>query len=134
MNWFSGLLAVACLIGIYFLYDNGYMVVKSKTALTFVGSGLGKQTHFGFQFTGCTGHVSRVMRVKESGSYTVMLDANLSKGSVRFQLLDGAKTPLLVLTPEVSQGRVYLENGKRYHIRMDFTHASGDSRARWEKE
>jgi len=134
VTWLYGLFLTACLIGAYLLYDNGYMVVKSKTALTFIGSGLGRQTHFGFQFTGCTGYVSRVLRVKESGTYTVMLNADLSKGSVRFSMLDGAKTPLLVLTPEQSQGRVYLEPGRRYHVRMDFTHASGDSRARWEKE
>lgn len=134
MTWLYGLFLVAGVIGIYLLYDNGYMVVKSKTALTFIGSGLGRQSHFGFQFTGCTGFVSRVMRVKESGTYTVMLDASLSKGTVRFSLLDAAKVPLLVLTPEQDQGRVYLEHGRRYHIRMDFTHASGDSRARWVKE
>ena len=134
MTWFYGLLIAVCLVALWYGYDNGYMLTQSKRALTFIGSGIGRQNYFSFQFTGCTGYVSRVMLVKESGTYTVMLNANLSKGSVRFQLLDGAKTPLLVLTPEVSQGRVYLETGKRYHIRMDFTHASGDSRARWEKE
>ena len=134
MTWYHGLLTVLCVIGIYFLYDNGYLLVRSKSALTFMGSGMGKQNYFSFQFTGCTGFVRRVMRVQKSGSYTVRLHANLSKGEAKFMLLDGAKTPVLVLTPEASQGSVYLESGKRYHIRMEFRHASGDSKAQWEIE
>ena len=134
MQWCYGLLTAACLIGMYLLYDNGYLLVQAKRALTFIGSGMGKRDYFAFQFTGCTGYVSRVLRVKESATYTVTLNATLSKGTVRFTMLDGARTPLLVLTPERNSGKVYLETGMRYHIRMDFTHASGDSRARWEKE
>ena len=133
MTWLHGLLTAACLIGMYLLYDNGYLLVQAKRALTCVGSGMGKQSHFGFQFTGCTGYISRVLRVKKSGTYQVGLTANLSKGTVRFTVLDGAKTPLLVLTPEQNSGKVYLETGRRYHIRMDFDRASGDSKALWEK-
>lgn len=134
MTWYHGLLIAVCLIGGYFLYDNGYMLVKSKTAVTFIGSGMGKSPYFSFQFTGCTGYAGRVLRVKESGTYAVSFAANLTKGDVRFLVQDGAKMSMLVLTPEVSQGKVYLESGKRYYIRMEFTHASGDSRASWEKE
>ena len=134
MMWHYGLLIVACAVGLWLLYDNGYMLMQSKRALTFVGSGIGRQSHFGFQFTGCTGSVSRVLRVKESGTYTVTLDSRLSKGSVRFLLLDGAKAPVLVLNPEKEQGGIYLEHGKRYFVRMEFDHASGDSRACWVKE
>lgn len=133
MTWFHGLLTAAAVIVMYLLYDNGYMVVKSKTALTFIGSGVGKQSHFDCHFTGCTGYAGRVLRVKESGTYTVKLDAKLSKGEVKFLLLDRAKTPLLVLTPERNQGGIYLEQGRRYHIRMEFAHATGDSKALWER-
>jgi hypothetical protein len=133
MNWYSVVLLAVLAIGGWFLYDNGYMITKSKTALTFIGSGIGRSNYFNFQFTGCTGYAGRVLRVKESGTFTVSLNANLSKGSVRFSLLDEAKTPLLVLTPEQNQGRVSLEPGKRYHIRMEFDHASGDSKACWER-
>lgn len=132
MTWYHGVLLALCLLVFYFLYDNGYMITKSKTALTFIGSRV--KNGFAFQFTGCTGYVGRVLRVKESGTYTVNLDATLSKGEVRFLLLDSAKTPLLILTPEWNQGGAYLELGKRYYVRMEFTHASGDSKACWEKE
>ena len=134
MSWMKGLLLIACLVGVYFLYDNGYLITKSKKALTFVGSGMGKRNCFGFQFTKCTGYVGRVLRVKESGTYAVNLDASLSGGTVRFLLQDSAKTPLVILTPDLIQGRVQLETGKRYYIRMEFDHASGDSKASWEKE
>lgn len=132
MTWYHGVLLALCLVVFYFLYDNGYMITKSKTALTFIGSRV--KNGFAFQFTGCTGYVGRVLRVKEKGTYTVSLDAKLSKGAVRFLLLDSAKAPLLTLTPDYHQGGVYLEPGKRYYVRMEFTHASGDSEARWEKE
>ena len=134
MTWYHGLLTAVCVIGIWFLYDNGYLLVKSKSALTFLGSGMGKQNHFSFRFTGCTGFVRRVMRVRGSGNYTVNLHTDLSKGEVKFLLLDRAKEPLLVLTPEASRGNIYLESGKRYHIRMEFRHASGESKASWEME
>lgn len=131
MTWLSGLLIAAALIGSYLLYDSGYMILKSKRAVTFVGTN--RKNGFSFQVTGCTGFVSRVLRVKENGTYTVTLDAGLSKGAVRFRILDGAKTEILTLTPEQNQGGVYLESGRRYYARMEFTHASGDSRAQWEK-
>jgi len=131
MTWYHGVLLALCLVVFYFLYDNGYMITKSKTALTFIGSRV--KSGFAFQFTGCTGYVGRVLRVKESGTYTVTLDAKLSKGDVRFLVLDSRKIPLLILTSEGNQNGVYLETGKRYHIRMEFRHASGDSRASWEK-
>ena len=132
MTWYHILLVALGLIGSWFLYDRGYLIVKSKRAVTFIGSRV--KNGFAFQFTGCTGYVGRVLRVKEKGTYTVSLDAKLTKGEVRFLLLDSAKTPLLILTPDYHQGGVYLEPGKRYHIRMEFDHASGDSEARWGKE
>ena len=134
MTWYNGLLIVVCLIALWYGYDNGYMVQQAKRARTFIGSGIGKQNFFSFQFTGCTGHISRVMRVQESGMYTVTLNADLSNGAVRFLLYDGAKTLRMTLTPELNQGKIQLEKGQRYHIRMEFDHASGDSKASWEKE
>ena len=131
MTWHSVLLIAACLIGGWYLYDNGYLTVKSKRAITFLGTRV--KNGFAFQFTGCTGYVGRVLRVKESGTYVVTFHAALSKGQARFLLLDAAKVPLLVLTPEAGQGEVFLEPGKRYHVRMEFDRASGESKARWER-
>ena len=132
MTWYHIVLVVACLIGSWILYDRGYLIVKSKRAMTFIGSRV--KNGFAFQFSGCTGYVGRVLRVKEKGTYTVSMDAKLTKGEVRFLLLDSGKTPLLTLMPDYPQGGVYLEPGKRYYIRMEFDHASGDSKAQWEKE
>ena len=132
MRWYDGIWIAVVIVGIWLLYDNGYLVAQSKRALTFIGSGIGTAKYFQFQFTGCTGFASRVLRVQESGSYSFDLDAVLSKGTVRFTVLDAKKNPLLTLTPEQNRGNAILENGQRYHIRMDFDHASGTTKASWE--
>lgn len=133
MVW-QTILVILCLVGIYFLYSNGYLVVQSKSAATFIGSFSGGKNHCGFTFTRCSGRVYRVLKVKERGNYRFDLDAKLSKGTVRFQVLNAKKLPLLTLDPDLRRGRVVLEPKQRYFVQMQFVQASGDCRAVWEKE
>ena len=118
----------------YLLYINGYMVVKSKTAAIFMGHMSGGRNSCGFTFTSCDGYVRRVLKVREKGIYCFDLESNLSKGRVRFQVLDAHKLPLLTLDAEQPRGRVMLEPKGRYFVQMQFLNASGDCRAHWEME
>ena len=129
------LILIPAVLGLlYFLYSNGYMYLQAKSALTFRGDGRGKKDRMGFSFTRCGGYVSRVLKVKQDGIYRFDLDANLSKGTVQFQVLNRQKLPLLTLNPDATRGRVQLEKGQRYYVRMETTRADGDCAASWVKE
>jgi len=134
MTDFSILLVLIAVVVIYLLYINGYMVVKSKTAVIFMGHMSGGRNSCGFTFTKCDGYVRRVLKVKEKGVFRFDLEHNLSKGQVRFQVLDAHKLPLLTLNSEQSRGRVMLEPKRRYFVQMQFINTSGDCRAWWEME
>lgn len=133
MTW-TIILVMLCLVGSYLLYSNGYLLVQSKSAVTFMGNLSGGKNHCWFTFTRCSGRVYRVLKVKESGIYRFDLDTNLANGTVRFQVLNAGKLPLLTLDPDLGRGRVVLEPKQRYYIQMQFIRASGDCRAVWEKE
>jgi len=70
-----------------FLYNRGYMVVKSLSAVTFIGSPKGT----GAKFTSCSGYIKRIVRFRESGTLSYYLDAELSKGDILVELLDSGK-------------------------------------------
>ena len=119
---------------LYFLYINGYMVMRSKLAVTFTGDGKGQKNRMGFSVTKCNGWASKVLKVKEDGIYRFDLDAELSAGTLQFQLLDREKQTLLTLNPDAVRGRVQLEKGKRYYVKMQFIQTSGTCAASWVKE
>jgi len=132
MSWYAFLIP-ALLVLMWLLHSNGLLYMQSKSAVTFMGDGKGRRDRMGFSFTRCNGWIYRVLKVREGGIYRFDLDTKLSKGTVQFQLLDGRKLPLLTLNPDNTRGRSQLEKG-RYFVRMQFTHASGDCAASWEKE
>ena len=131
MKW---TIILAGLILMYLLYSNGYLILQSKRAAVFTGDGKGRKNRLGFSFTKCSGWASRVLKVKEDGLYRFDLDAQLSAGTVQFQLLNGNKEPLLTLTPETCRGRVQLEKNQRCFVKFQFIHTSGSCAAGWEKE
>ena len=132
MDWYA-ILIPATLVALYLLYSNGYMYMQSKSAVTFVGDGRGRNNRMGFSFTRCNGWICRVLKVKENGVYRFDLTANLSKGTAQFQVLNGQKLPVLTLAPDTTRGRFPLEKGK-YFVKMQFHQASGDCAASWVKE
>ena len=121
-------------VALWLLYSNGYMYTQSKTAMVFKGDGKGQKNRMGFSFTRCNGHVSRVLKIREGGLFRFDLDADLSAGGVQFQVLDGRKQPVLTLNPDTVRGRLQLEKGQRYFVKMQFIHTSGTCAASWEKE
>ena len=134
MSSYSLILVLIAFATMYLLYINGYMVVKSKSAVVFMGHMSGGRNSCGFTFTGCDGYVRRVLKVKEKGIRCFDLDSSLSKGRVQFQVMDAKKMPLLTLDAEQTRGRLLLEPKVRYYIQMQFIRASGDCSARWEME
>lgn len=104
-----------------FLYNQGYMVFKSISAVTFLGAEKGT----GASFSSCSGSMKRVIRFKEDGTYTFLLDAELSKGSMSVELKDSAKQKIMQLNPDSRKASVFVEKKKKYFLVINFRSATG---------
>ena len=133
MTW-QLILIPAVLALFYFLYSNGFMHVKSMMAAKFMPDFKGSRNRMGYMLTLGSGWIYRVLKVREDGIYRFDLEANLEKGTAQFQVLNRQKLPLLTLNPDYTRGRVQLEKGQRYYVRMEFTRVGGDIAASWVKE
>lgn len=110
------------LVGIFvFLYNQGYMVINSKSAVSFIGSARGNSA----KFTSCSGCIKRIVRFKADGTYTFVLDADLSKGDLSVELLDSARQKILQLTCANRRASVTVEKKKKYHLVVNFRSATG---------
>ena len=95
--WKSLILAALMTSIFVFLYNRGYMVVKSLSAVTFIGSPKGT----GANFTSCSGYIKRIVRFKESGPLHYYLDADLSKGNMFVEILDSKKQSIAKLNLKI---------------------------------
>ncbi len=103
------------------LYNQGYLVLQSKSAVSFVGAKRGTSA----RFTGCSGYIKRIVRFKAEGTYTFVLDAELSKGDMSVELLDPAKHTLMRLDPANPSASVTVEHKKKYVMILRFASATG---------
>ena len=110
------------LVGIFvFLYNQGYMVLKSTSAVAFVGSTRGNSA----RFTSCSGYMKRIIRFKADGAYTFVLDAELSKGDMSVELLDSTKQKIMQLNCANRSASITVEKRKKYHLVINFMSATG---------
>jgi len=118
----KAVLLLILLVGLFvFLYDQGYMVIKSTSALMFVGSAKGTSA----RFTSCNGSMKRVVRFESDGTYRYFLDAELSKGDIAVELLDPAKETVLHLDCASPSAAVTVEKRKKYYLVIRFRSATG---------
>ena len=124
------LLGILCLVmGVvmYLLYINGWMVIGSKSAVTFVGALGGRAA----SFSGCSGSVRRIVRFSEDRVYSFMLDCALTKGNMTVTLLDPNKKEVLCLSSNQPTAAVELERKKRYTMVFRFQSATGHYGLHW---
>ena len=119
--WKSLILAALMTSIFVFLYNRGYMVVKSLSAVTFIGSPKGT----GANFTSCSGYIKRIVRFKESGTLHYYLDAELSKGDIFVEILDSKKQSIAKLTRENNHASISVESKKKYYLVVNFKSATG---------
>ena len=134
MQWISPILIAAAVGAMYLLYRNGYMPITSKRALTFVGRSVYAKDRCGASFSACTGTLRRVLKCRQTGSYRIALDQELSKGQVSALLLGAKGLCLLSLDEKTPAGRFYLEKGGHYEILISMQSATGSCMLRWEME
>lgn len=104
-----------------FLYNQGYMVFKSITAVAFIGSKKGNSA----KVTSCTGYIKRVIRFKSDGTYNFKLDVELSKGDMSVELLDSTKQKIMQLSCFERNASVTVEKNKKYYLVINFNSATG---------
>lgn len=97
------------------------MVVKSTSAVSFIGSSRGNRA----SFTSCSGYMKRIVRFKADGRYTFILDADLSKGDMSVELLDSDKHKIMLLNCANPRASIAVEKRKKYHLIIHFKSASG---------
>lgn len=118
----KAVLLIIILVGVFvFLYNQGYMVLNSKSAVSFVGSARGNSA----RFTSCSGYMKRIVRFKADGTYTFILDAELSKGDMSVELLDSAKHKVMKLNCANRSASVTVEKKKKYCLVINFQSATG---------
>lgn len=124
------LIFILPLIGVlmYLLYIGGYLVINSKSAVMYIGSGRGKRA----RFSGCNGYIKRVVKFKENREYHFTLSTELSKGEVSVELLDKRGMSVLCLDSGVGEGSITPEAKKRYDLVIRFQSASGSYELDWD--
>ena len=125
------LLGILCLVmgvGMYLLYLNGWMILSSKSAVSFVGSKRGTAA----SFSRCSGSIRRIVRFKESKTYTFTLDSALTSGEMTVSLLGADKKELLRLSSAQPCVAAELEKNQRYTLILRLSRATGRYGLRWE--
>lgn len=115
------ILAVVMLGAFIFLYSQGYMVFKSISAVSFVGSAKGNSA----RFSSCSGHMKRVIKFKVDGACTFVLDTELSKGDLSVELLDSTEQKIMQLNCSNRSASVTVEKKKKYYLVINFKAATG---------
>ena len=122
MNDFSLILVAVAAAVMWLLYINGYMVMSSKRAVSFVGSDRGRRA----SLTACTGYIKRAVRFSESKTLRADLTLTLDKGYVYAELLDDRKQQILRLDENRPNGNISVEKGRRYWLIFHFESATGE--------
>lgn len=116
---------------LYVLYLLGYLPVSTKRSLIYVGTGGWGSQRVGASFTACSGTIRRVLRFRESRSYSFRLSGHLQQGAVTVQILDSRRCPALALTAGQPDGILSVQKGARYFLLIRFQSASGDYQLEW---
>lgn len=112
----------------YLLYINGFLTVQSRRAILYVGSLKGNSA----RFSSCTGYSKRVIRFRDSRTYCVFFDSELTKGDISAEILNPAKQTVVCLNCNTPTGRINVEKGKRYYLLIHFQSATGRYTLSWD--
>ena len=114
-----------CILALlFFLYDRGYISIKTSRALIFVG------TVYSVRYKSFHGTVRRVIRPAESKSYHFVFSSELNSGSVGAEIFDKENRLLLQLQRH-EEKELYLEKGQKYVLVLRARFADGAHHLEW---
>lgn len=122
------MIVVAAIALLFLLFELGWLPVSIKRSSTFVGS-MGRRCEA--SFTSTTGKLFRVLRFRESRSYSFCLTARVQQGEMAVQILDRQRIPVLTLTPASPNGVFAARAGEKYYLVIRFQNASGSYQLDW---
>ncbi len=115
------IILIVIFLVLYLLYESGLIALQSKRAVLFTSSINGMKA----KFTGCTGKITRIVRLKEARTYIIRFQKSADKGSVFLSLTDpegnklieGGEEETFTLSPVP---------GKRHKLSVHMEKASGN--------
>jgi len=125
MKWVILLAAMGGLL--YWLYDNGHMILQSKRAAVFIGGRGARRA----SFTACSGHIRRVVRFAQDGEVNFSFDCELTKGTVSVELFDEERRSVLRLDSSQTV-KVPVSRERRYSLVVTFRAATGKYTVDWQ--
>lgn len=129
--WVVGFFLFAFLLA-YLLYRNGYLEIKSKGAVGYVGAlgnSCGKMHKA--RLVSCSGSIKRVLKLKENRDYHFILNAAIAKGDLTVKILDSKKNRILTLNHENKEGHILSGQGKRYYLVINYDNTDGTYQLTW---
>ena len=131
MEWPVGIFLIGFGVLLYVLYNQGYLPLKSMSAIHFIGNMGAGTNNASAAFGSATGQIRRVLRFKESKSYEFTFKGKISKGTVQAYVLESNKIPELVLDNECPAGTMHAVKGQRYYLVIRFQNATGEYTLTW---
>ncbi len=133
MEKLSTIITIILLIGVlfYVLYINGYMVIKSISAIAFIGS-IGRfKNRSKATFLACNGYIKKVIKFKESREYQFIFNCTISKGDIVVEVQNRHKETVLVLDTVHRNGVLDAHCAERYYLILKFKKADGSFELTW---
>ena len=131
MEWPVGIFLIGFGVLLYVLYNQGYLPLKSMSAIHFIGNMGAGTNNASAAFDSATGQIRRVLRFKESKPYEFAFKGKLTKGTVQTYVLESNKIPELVLDNECPAGTMHAVKGQRYYLVIRFQNATGEYTLTW---
>lgn len=124
------LLVLLLLCLFYLLYINGFLIFSAKIAVSFRGY-IRKNGECSFSFAMCNGIIKHVIKFKETKTYFMNFNSNISSGEFVMTLYDKYKNTLITCTENNYHMNIKLEKEKRYYLVFMFKNASGECNIQW---
>jgi len=123
--WWILIYAAAAVLAMYLLYISGCGAISTKRAVMFIGS------RRGARFASCSGRIRRVLRFREAGVRTFVLDMELTGGDMHIELQDMDRQVILRLDGEKPSGQAEFKARARYYLAVYFESATGSYKIDW---
>ena len=113
----------------YILWTRGFMVIKSKIAVAFIGRR--GNSYWGAGFTSCTGFTKRVIPLEKGRQYRFIYDENLSGGNISVEICCGKN--VVRKFDKINVSTLLNVGDGIYTVTTRFKKASGEYTLKWEK-
>ena len=113
----------------YILWMRGFLVIKSKMAVAFIGKR--GNDYWGAAVTACTGFTKRVIPLEKGKQYRFLYDENISGGNISVELACGKN--VVRKFDKINVTTLLNAGDGVYTVTTRFKKASGGYTLKWEE-